>query len=73
MFGRIHRSQSVTLPWLAYRIGVVEQYCQMVKCNIIFTKMVKFYMLVCMDVGRIFTRGALVDFSKRFSRGGQKW
>jgi len=29
MFGRIHRVQSVTLLWLAYRI-VVEQCCQMV-------------------------------------------
>jgi len=30
MFGRIHRTQSVTLLWLAYRIGVVKQCCQMV-------------------------------------------
>jgi len=30
MFGRIHRAQSVTLLWLAYCIGVVEQCCQMV-------------------------------------------
>ena len=30
MFGGIHRAQSVTLLWLAYRIGVVEQWCQMV-------------------------------------------
>jgi len=29
-FGRIHRAQSVTLLWLAYGIGVVEQCCQMV-------------------------------------------
>jgi len=66
MFGRIHRSQSVTLPWLAYRIGVVEQYCQMVKCNIIFTKMVKFYMLVCMDVGRIFYKRGTSGFFQTF-------
>jgi len=26
----VHRAQSVTLPWLAYRIDVVEQCCQMV-------------------------------------------
>jgi len=31
------------------------------------------YMLVCMDVGRILSRGELVDFFKRFSTGGQKW
>jgi len=30
IFGRIHSVQSVTLLWLAYRIGVVEQCCQMV-------------------------------------------
>jgi len=30
MFGRIHRAQTVTLLWLAYRIGVVEQCCPMV-------------------------------------------
>jgi len=30
LFGRIHRAQSVTLLWIAYRIGVVEQCCQMV-------------------------------------------
>jgi len=30
MFGRIHRAQSVSLLWLAYRSGVVEQCCQMV-------------------------------------------
>jgi len=29
-FGRIHRAQSLTLLWLAYRVGVVEQCCQMV-------------------------------------------
>jgi len=27
---RIHRAQSVTLLWPAYRIGVVEQCCQIV-------------------------------------------
>jgi len=30
LFGRIHRVQSVTLLWIAYRSGVVEQFCQMV-------------------------------------------
>jgi len=30
LFGKIHRVQSVTLPWIAYRIGVVEQCCQIV-------------------------------------------
>jgi len=30
LFGRIHRAQSVTLLWIAYRICVVEQCCQMV-------------------------------------------
>jgi len=29
-FGRIHTAQSVTLLWLAYRIGVVERCCEMV-------------------------------------------
>jgi len=38
MFGRIHRAQSVTLLWLAYRIGVVEQCCQMVYYNKLFSK-----------------------------------
>jgi len=28
------------MAWLAYRIGVVEQCCQMVKYNTIFLKMV---------------------------------
>jgi len=27
--------------------------------------------VVCMGVGKIFSRGALVDFSKRFSRGAK--
>jgi len=40
MFGRIHCAQSVTLLWLPYRIGVVEQCCQIVQCNTMFTKMV---------------------------------
>jgi len=30
LFGKIYRAQSVTLLWIAYRIGVVEQFCQMV-------------------------------------------
>jgi len=30
MFGRIHRAQSVTMVWFAYRIGGVEQCCRMV-------------------------------------------
>jgi len=35
--------------------------------------MVSFYMLVCTGVRRTFSRGALVDFSKSFSRGSQKY
>jgi len=38
MFGRIHGAHSVTLLWIAYRIGVVEQCCQMVKYNTMFYK-----------------------------------
>jgi len=38
LFGRIHSAQSVTLIWLAYRIGVVEQCCRMVKYNTNFYK-----------------------------------
>ena len=42
-----------------------------------FTKMVSFYMFVCMGVGRNFSWGeALVDFSKSFSTGaksGEIW
>ena len=38
MFGRIHRAQSVTLLYIAFRIGVVEQCCQMVYYNTIFRK-----------------------------------
>jgi len=72
-FGRIHREQSVTLLWFAYRTSAVEQCCQMVKYNTIFTKMVEFYMLVCMGVGRILSREVLVEFSKSFLKGGQKW
>jgi len=34
--------------------------------------MVSFYMLVCMGVGRKFSRGLLVDFFKSFSTGGEK-
>jgi len=34
----MHRAQSVTLLWIAYRICVVEQCCQMVKYNTIFHK-----------------------------------
>jgi len=30
VLGKTHRARSVTLLWLAYRIGVVEQCCQMV-------------------------------------------
>jgi len=30
LFGRIRHAQSITLLWLAYRIGVIEQCCQMV-------------------------------------------
>jgi len=30
--------ESVTLLWLAYRIGGVEQRCQMVKYNTIFLR-----------------------------------
>jgi len=30
LIGRIHRAQSVTVLWIAYRVGVVEQCCQMV-------------------------------------------
>jgi len=37
-----------------------------------FTKMVQFFMLVCMGVGRIFPGGPSVDFSKNFSMGGAK-
>ena len=71
MFGRIHRAQSVTLLWLAYRIGVVEQCCQMLKYNTLFTKTVQFFMLVCMGVGRIFPWGPLVDFIKVFLLGAK--
>jgi len=67
MFGRIHRTQSVTLLWLAYRIELLNSVARW--CNT--TQL--FHMLVCMGVGRIFFQAALVDFSKRFSRGGQKW
>jgi len=34
----MHRAQSVTLLYIAYRIGVVEQCCQMVYYNTIFHK-----------------------------------
>jgi len=75
LFGRIHRAQSVTLPWISHRIDVVEQCCQTV--TQFFTKMVSFYMLVRMGVGNSFSRGgALVDFSKSFSTGaksGEIW
>jgi len=37
-----------------------------------FTKMVSFYTLVYTVVGRNFSGGPRVDFSKRFSTGGQK-
>jgi len=49
----------------------VAKWCNTAK---FFTKMVSFYMLVCMGIGRNFSRrGRLVDFSKRYSRVGQKW
>jgi len=31
------------------------------------------YILACMGVGRILSRGALVDLFKSFSEGDQKW
>jgi len=34
----VHRAQSVTLLWLAYRIGVVQQCCQVLKYNTMFYK-----------------------------------
>jgi len=66
LFGRIFRAQSVILLWLAYRIGVVKQCCQMVWQNTIFCKN-GVNMLVCMAVGKIFSKGALVDFFQKFS------
>jgi len=40
-------------------------------CNTIFAKIVPFYLLMCMSVERILYRGALVNFSKSFSRGAK--
>ena len=36
-----------------------------------FTKMVSFYMLVCMGVGRNFSRGGTSGFFQKFSAGGK--
>jgi len=38
VFGRSHRAQSVILPWLAYRICVVQQCCHMMQYNTVFYK-----------------------------------
>jgi len=43
--------------------GVIQQF---------FAKIVSFYMLLCMGVGRNFSRGPLVDFSNKFFYGGPK-
>ena len=70
----MHHVQSATPLWLAYRIGVVEQCCPMLSLNNIFHK--NCVILRACSVhgrGRMFSRGPLVDFSKRSSRGGQKW
>jgi len=66
----MHRAQSVTLLWLAYRIGVVEQCCQMVKYNTIFYKNGVIFHACVHERGRIFPGWPLVDFSKTFSMGG---
>jgi len=74
IFGRIHRAQSVTLLWIAYRIGVVEQCCQMGKYNTIFHKN-GVILHACVHGRRkeFLQGGPLVDFSKSFSWVGQKW
>jgi len=38
-----------------------------------FTKMVSFYMLVCIGVGRNFSRGTISGFLQKFFYGSQKW
>jgi len=74
LFGRIHRAQSVTLLWLAYRIGVVEQCYQMVKYNTFFYKNCVIFHACVHGRRKDFSRGPLADISKSFSMGGgQKW
>jgi len=38
LFGRKHRAHSVTLLWIAYRIGVDEHCCHLVEYITIFHK-----------------------------------
>jgi len=62
MFGRIHRAQSVTLLWLAYRIGVVA----VLPDGVIQHKFYKNGAILHACV-----HGRRKDFSKRFSRGAK--
>jgi len=66
----MHRAQSVSLLWIADRIGVVEQCCQMVKYNTIFHKN-GVILHACVHGRRkeCFQGGPIVDFSNSFSRG----
>jgi len=70
LFGRLHRAQSVTLLWLAYRIGVVNSVEPDGAIQHIFLQ--KWCNFTCLSVWAsegFFPGGPPVDFSKFFSRG----
>jgi len=68
----VHRLSTCYLLLTAFvLLNSVARWCNATQ---FFTKMVSFYMLACMCVGRNFSRGGgIVDFYNRFSKVGQKW
>ena len=64
--------QSVTLLWLAHRIGVIEQCCQMAQCSKFFYKNGVILHACVHGRRKDLSRGALVDFSASFCRRGLK-
>jgi len=69
MPGRIHRSQSVTLLWLAYRIGVLNSVARWCNTTHFLQKSCNYTWLCAWASEGFFPGVALVDFSKSFSRG----
>ena len=75
MFGRILRAQSVTLLWIVYSFTALVLLNSVARCcntTQFFTKMVSFYMLVCMGVGKNFFRGTTSGFFQTFFYGRPK-
>jgi len=69
----MHRAQSVTVLWIAYRIGVVKQCCQMVQYNTIFHKngVILHACAWASELGRYFSRGGTSAFFQKFFCGAK--